>query len=148
MRHIAFLLLLVAVLYLSLENTVGFWDVFREKIKFGRIGYKLIEGKFLRLMGRINHTGIVVSNASPKSYYDWVDAKINFVVPSIAVILRNNESLQPIMPGVITSILDKISNGGNNFKSFILEIDGKKNCRGKGKLMGGKNMWDLKLNQH
>ena len=41
----------------------------------------------------------------------------------------------------ITSKLDKISNGGNNFKSFILEIDGTKNCRGKGKLMGDINMW-------
>ena len=56
-----------------------------------RIGYKLMEGKFLRLMGRIKHTGIVVSNASPKSYSDPVDAKINFVVPSIVVILRSNE---------------------------------------------------------
>ena len=37
--------------------------------------------------------------------------------------------------------MDKISNGGNNLKGFILEIGGKKNCRGKGKLMGDINMW-------
>ena len=60
-------------------------------MEFWRIGYKLVEGKFLRLMGRIKHTGIVVSNASPKSYYDPGDATINFVVPSIAIILRSNE---------------------------------------------------------
>ena len=82
-----------------------------------------MEGKFLRLIGRIKHNGIVVSNAIPKSDYDPVDAKINFVVPSIVVILRSNESLQQIMPGVIISILDKITNGVNNFKSLILEID-------------------------
>ena len=50
-------------------------------MEFWRIGYELMEGKLLRLMGRIKHTGIVVSNASPKSYYDPVDAKNNFVVP-------------------------------------------------------------------
>ena len=60
-----------------------------------------MENKFQKLMVRIKHTGIVVSNASPKSYYDPVDAKIYFVVPSIPIILRINESLQPIMPGVI-----------------------------------------------
>ena len=44
-------------------------------------------------------TGIVVSNAS-QVYYDPVDAKINVVLPSIAVIIyiSSNESLQPIMP--------------------------------------------------
>ena len=47
------------------------------------------------------------------------------------------------MSGVITSILDKITNGCNNFKSFILEIDDKKNCRGKGKLMGDINMLEF-----
>ena len=82
-----------------------------------------MEGKFLRLMGRMMHIGIVVSKASTKSYYDPVDAKINLVVPSIAVILKTNESLQPIMPVVITSLLNKISNGGNNYKSLILEMD-------------------------
>ena len=70
-------------------------------------------------MGRIKQIDIVVSNASPKSYYDPVNAKANFVVPSIAVILRSNKSLQPILPGVITSILDKITNRGNNFKGLI-----------------------------
>ena len=54
------------------------------------------------------------------------------------------------MSGLITSILDKITNGSYNFKSFILEIDGKQNCRGKGKLMGDINMFefepDLMLN--
>ena len=44
-------------------------------------GYKLMEGRFMKLMGRIKHTGIVVSNDSPKSYYDQVNAKNNYVVP-------------------------------------------------------------------
>ena len=57
---------------------------------------------------------------------------VDFVVPSIAVILRSNESLQPIKPAVITSILDKIINGGK-----------KKIYRGKGKLMGDINMWEF-----
>ena len=61
-------------------------------MEFWCIGYKSMEGKFLRLMVRIKHTGIVATN---------------------------NVS-------AITSKLDKISNGGNNFKSFILEIDGNK----------------------
>ena len=66
MHHIAFLLLLELVNFLSLKNTLGFWYVFHETIEFWCIGYKLMEGKFLRLMGRIKHTGIVVSKASPK----------------------------------------------------------------------------------
>ena len=111
-----------------------------ETMEFWHIGYELIEGKFMRLMGRIKHTGIVVSNSSSKSCYDPVDAKINFVVPSIAIILKSNESLQPIMQCVITSILYKITNGGNNFKSFILKIDSKQNCREKEKLMGDINI--------
>ena len=91
-----------------------------------------------------NRTGCGLKNlVLHPAYYDPVYAKINFVVPSIAVILGSNESLQPIMPAVITSLLDKITNGGNNFKSFILEIDGKQICRGKGKLMGDINMWEF-----
>ena len=43
--------------------------------------------------------------------------------------------------------MDKITNGGNNFKSFILEIDANKNCRGKGKLMGDINMWEFEAKQ-
>ena len=108
-----------------------------------RIGYKLMEGTFLRLIGRIKHTGIVVSNASPKSYYDPVDAKNNFIVPSIVVILRSNESLQPILPGLIIPVLDKITNGCKNFKSFILEIDYEKICRGKGIPIRDINMWEF-----
>ena len=50
------------------------------------------------------------------------------------------------MSVVITSILDKITNGSYNFKSFILEIDGKQNCRGKGKLMGDINMLEFEPN--
>ena len=85
-------------------------------------------------MGRIKYTGIMFWSSRCKQ---------KIVFPSIAVILRSNESLQPIIPGEITSILDKILNGGNTLKRFSIKIDGKKICRKKGKLMGDINMWEF-----
>ena len=54
-----------------LSTSFVFATSFHETMEFWHIGYKLMEGKF-------QHTGIVVSNASPQSYYDPVDEKNNF----------------------------------------------------------------------
>lgn len=135
--NICYLLFLDLVDWYSTDNTSRM-RYRPETIKFWQIGYRLFHGKFLRFMAGPRHAGHVLTSKTEKGYYDPYESKINFPVPSKQN-LYGKENIKPVLPGICIDAIQSVAQVCGN-RPMKLAVDGKKICRGKGKL-GDVDLW-------
>ena len=100
---------------------------------------KLLGGPSLRLFSG--------PKGSRETNYDPNQCKINFAVPSLSTLLRQNTDIpKQIMPSVFTDIIENISLKQNlSCNEYILSYDGKGVAQGfRGPNLGDISLWGLK----
>ncbi|MES9902852.1 MAG: hypothetical protein ABW168_09225, partial [Sedimenticola sp.] len=96
--------------------------------RFWRIGYKLFHGKWLKFMSGPKHTGKIVTQDSERGSYKPEDWAINFSVPIHSV---TSGKLAPvsgsdIQPGILSYMIERVSEKADETKTYKLCLDGKK----------------------
>ena len=89
MQNIVWLLFLDVVNFVDSGNTVAMTYNNRVTVLFWKIGYKLMHGKFLRYCGGFKNQGQVISGETEKGYYLPENASINFVVPDLKALQKD-----------------------------------------------------------
>ncbi|XP_053404619.1 uncharacterized protein LOC128558653 [Mercenaria mercenaria] len=136
--NICYLLFLDVIQWYSNPITSQMRYFQSETLKFWEVGYRLFKGKFLRFMSGPRSTGQVVSGEQSKGYCSSIESNVNFAVPSLSVL--NQESLDPIYPGILNESIAKLA---EHLQTNIIKIgiDGKKIAQGKGKQAGDIDCW-------
>ena len=136
MDNITFLLFLDVVRWYGKTSTTQMRYNDTAVNKFWRIGYKMFHGKWLRYMSGPKNKGDLVNRLSAPREFDPKGSRINFSVP-FAKVTGTSESPIPssqIRPGILTHLLDKVSEQTSKDQTFKLCFDGKKiNCSISGK---------------
>ena len=147
MDNIALLLFLEVVHWYGGKNTVQMR--YSEKtMQFWKVGYKLLQGKFLLFMSGEKHDGETICGACQKSEYNPQSSNINFAVPSEAVLRSYNFGPQlprELPPGIIDNAMNIHKN--NNQTSFIVSVDGKKIAPGLNEKFGDIDLFGHEKNQ-
>ena len=134
--NIAFLLFLDVVNWFSNSNTCTMRYEYEETIQFWMIGFCLFHGKWLRFMSGQKNLGQVLDHTAERGDFDPLLSSINFAVPHIKQLRKEIEKTgnYDIMPGIITTAIDNISDYCDLLKAFKVTVDGKKLNQGKGKM--------------
>ena len=127
LKNIAWLLFLDVVDYGDSDNAVGMSYNNRVTVLFWKIGYKLMHGKFLRYCGGFKNQGQVTSGATEKGYYSPENASINFAVPDLKTLQKEETyiDINHINPGIINDTVETFSQGAEH-KTYKVCVDGKK----------------------
>ena len=106
---------------------------------FYRVAYRTWHGKGLLLMSGSKNQGQVRDHLTKRGIYDPKLASVNFVVPDVKTLFKNDEHLKEIPP---TAKIQQSFDFINRDKEHVLTYDGKKLTRGyKGKKYGDEDMW-------
>jgi hypothetical protein len=127
MDNIAFLLFLDVVRWYGTTSTTQMRYNDTAVNKFWRTGYKMLHGKWLRYMSGPKNKGDLVNRLSAPGEFDSKGSRINFSVP-FAKITGTSESPVPssqIRSGILTHLLDKVSEQTSKDQTFKLCFDGK-----------------------
>ena len=112
----------------------------RETTQFWQLGYRLFHGKFLRFMSGLRNFGQVLNAEARQGDMVPEDSRINFAVPAVNNLYREEDQTKPIYPGICIDHLETLSKVMSG-KPLKICVDGKKISRGKGKKVGDIDCW-------
>jgi hypothetical protein len=121
-NNISLRLFMETVQWYTLENASQM-RYSNETLKFWKMGYRLLQEKFILFMGGLKNTGQIVAGDSQRGFGDPAKSNINFVVPSISILRSFNQMQFPqtLTPGIIDSALI-----GKEEEDVIISFDAKK----------------------
>ena len=126
LENIAFELFHDVVKWFSVENS-SLMRYNKNTKDFWRLGYRLFHGRFIRFMSGFKHIGSIVTGRTERGNFNPQSSQVNFAVPDVSVIrsLSRAENVESIRPGILNTMLDKISinSAANTYK---ICFDGKK----------------------
>ena len=88
LKNIAWLLFLDVDEYVDSDSAVSISHNNRVTVLFWKTGYKLMHGKFLRYCSGFKNQGQVTSGTTEKGYYSPENASINFTVPDLETLQK------------------------------------------------------------
>ena len=98
-----------------------------QSVEFWAVIYLLFGQSALNVFRGPANFGKVVSEMSPRGFYNPKDAKINFAVPSIKTLKKLSTGYaKEIKPGFVTHTLDVAEQESKIGKQYTLSFDGKK----------------------